>query len=235
MRGPLLAMLAIVVIACAPEGAAQSLERRRTMMVEEQIRARGVTDARVLAAMRDVPRERFVPDDQVAHAYEDHALPIGYRQTISQPYIVAHMSEVLGVLPEHRVLEIGTGSGYQAAILGKLARDVYTIEIVPELAARATATLAALGYANVHVRAGDGFGGWPQQAPFDRIMVTAAPEAIPQPLIDQLATGGRLVIPVGRQGDAQWITVVEKSPDGVTQRRTEPVYFVPFTRKQGEA
>jgi protein-L-isoaspartate(D-aspartate) O-methyltransferase len=199
-------------------------------MVDEDIRARGVTDARVLQAMRTVPREKFVPGEMASRAYEDRALPIGQGQTISQPYIVAHMTETLGVLASHRVLEIGTGSGYQAAILGELAREVYTIEIVQELAERATDTLRALGYANVHVRAGDGYAGWPEEAPFDRIMVTAAPEQIPQPLIDQLAVGGRLVVPVGAQGDAQWITIVEKTERGIVQRRTIPVAFVPFTR-----
>jgi protein-L-isoaspartate(D-aspartate) O-methyltransferase len=199
-------------------------------MVDEDIRARGVTDARVLQAMRTVPREKFVPGEMASRAYEDRALPIGQGQTISQPYIVAHMTETLGVLASHRVLEIGTGSGYQAAILGELAREVYTIEIVQELAERAADTLRALGYANVHVRAGDGYAGWPEEAPFDRIMVTAAPEQIPQPLIDQLAVGGRLVVPVGAQGGAQWITIVEKTERGIVQRRTIPVAFVPFTR-----
>jgi protein-L-isoaspartate(D-aspartate) O-methyltransferase len=199
-------------------------------MVDHQIQARGVKDPRVLAAMREVPRERFVPKSQADRAHDDRALPIGHGQTISQPYIVAHMSETLDVQPQHRVLEIGTGSGYQAAILGKLAREVYTIEIVPELAARASATLKDLGYDNVHVRTGDGFTGWPGGAPFDRIMVTAAPEEIPQPLLDQLAAGGRLVIPVGPQGDAQWMTVVDKTAQGIERRKTIPVAFVPFTR-----
>ena len=216
---------------CAPAVPAQSDEQRsRSTMVDEDIRARGVTDARVLQAMRTVPREKFVPGEMASRSYEDRALPIGQGQTISQPYIVAHMTETLGVLASHRVLEIGTGSGYQAAILGELAREVYTIEIVQELAERATDTLRALGYANVHVRAGDGYAGWPEEAPFDRIMVTAAPEQIPQPLIDQLAVGGRLVVPVGAQGDAQWITIVEKTERGIVQRRTIPVAFVPFTR-----
>jgi protein-L-isoaspartate(D-aspartate) O-methyltransferase len=142
------------------------------------------------------------------------------------------MTEALDVLEGHRVLEIGTGSGYQAAILGELAREVYTIEIVPELAQRAADTLRQLGYTNVHVRAGDGYAGWPEEASFDRIMVTAAPEQVPQPLIDQLAVGGRLVVPVGPQGDAQWITVVEKTELGIVERRTIPVYFVPFTRER---
>jgi protein-L-isoaspartate(D-aspartate) O-methyltransferase len=206
------------------------LRARREAMVEQQIRQRGVADPRVLAAMREVPRDRFVPDDLVPRAYDDGPLPIGQGQTISQPYIVAYMTEVLGVSADHKVLEIGTGSGYQAAVLGELARLVYTIEIVPELATRATAVLKTLGYGNVSVRAGDGYAGWPDQAPFDRILVTAAPERIPQPLIDQLAVGGRLVAPVGSQGETQWITVVEKTSAGITEKRTIPVQFVPFTR-----
>jgi protein-L-isoaspartate(D-aspartate) O-methyltransferase len=201
-------------------------------MVEEQIRQRGVSDPRVLEAMRKVPRERFVPPEQADNAYEDGPLPIGFSQTISQPYIVAHMTEALGVAAGHKVLEIGTGSGYQAAILGELAREVYTIEIVSPLAERAAQTLKALGYANVHVRDGDGYAGWPEAAPFDRIMVTAAPETIPQPLLDQLAAGGRLIAPVGAQGTAQWLTVVEKTDRGLVERRTIPVQFVPFTRRR---
>lgn len=204
---------------------------RRAAMVEQHIASRGISDARVLAAMRTVPRHQFVPADLARSAYEDRPLPIGHGQTISQPFIVAYMTDALGVLDHHRVLEIGTGSGYQAAVLSMLAREVYTIEIVPELAARAADTLRELGYTNVEVRAGDGYAGWPEEAPFDRIMVTAAPEQIPQPLLDQLAAGGRLVIPVGPQGDAQWMTVVDKTAQGVVQRRTIPVSFVPFTRQ----
>ena len=200
-------------------------------MVDRQIAARDVKDARVLAAMRKVERHRFVPSALIANAYDDSPLPIGFDQTISQPYVVAYMTEALGVDRGHKVLEIGTGSGYQAAVLGELAASVYTIEIVPQLAQQATATLKALGYSNVHVRAGDGYGGWPEQAPFDRIMVTAAPEEIPKPLIDQLAPQGRLVIPVGAQGATQWLTIVEKTAKGVVQRRTLQVRFVPFTRK----
>jgi protein-L-isoaspartate(D-aspartate) O-methyltransferase len=205
------------------------LRGEREAMVRQQIAARGVQDAGVLAAMREVPRHRFVPEHVRGLSYADRPLPIGDGQTISQPYIVAYMTEVLGVSRTHNVLEIGTGSGYQAAVLSRVARTVYTIEIVPELARRATATLKALGYDNVVVREGDGYAGWPEQAPFDRIMVTAAPQAVPQPLIDQLATGGRMVIPVG--GSEQWITIVEKTPRGVVQRRTIEVRFVPFTRR----
>ena len=206
------------------------LASRRRTMVADQIAARDVRDRRVLEAMRNVPRDRFVPPALIARAYDDTPLPIGYDQTISQPYIVAYMTEALGVERRHKVLEIGTGSGYQAAVLGELAGSVYTIEIVPELAQRATATLKSLGAANVHVRAGDGFGGWPEQAPFDRIMVTAAPAEIPKPLLDQLAPQGRLVIPVGEQGAPQWLTIVDRTAKGIVQRRTLAVRFVPFTR-----
>jgi protein-L-isoaspartate(D-aspartate) O-methyltransferase len=198
-------------------------------VIEQQIEARGVKDPRVLAAMRAVPRERFVPADLVPHAYEDRALPIGFGATISQPYIVAYMTEALALSPDHRVLEIGTGSAYQTAILAEIAREVFTIEIVPQLAWRAHDTLEQLGYRNVHVREGDGHAGWPEEAPFDRVIVTAAPPEIPHPLIDQLATGGRMVIPVGEA--MQWIIVVDKTAAGVTQRQTIPVAFVPFTRK----
>ena len=210
----------------------RELTARRRDMVEEQIAARGVTDDRVLAAMRTVPRDRFVPGELAPRAYEDRPLPIGHDQTISQPYIVAYMTEALGVQRHHKVLEIGTGSGYQAAVLGELADRVYTIEIVPQLARQAAATLRDLGYANVRVREGDGYAGWPEEGPFDRIMVTAAPAEIPRPLIDQLAVNGRLVIPVGEQGRAQWMTVVDKTSTGVVQRRTIAVQFVPFTRSR---
>jgi protein-L-isoaspartate(D-aspartate) O-methyltransferase len=208
------------------------LAARRREMVNEQIADRDVRAPRVLDAMRKVPRHRFVPPALLSRAYDDSPLPIGYDQTISQPFIVAHMTEALAIDPSHRVLEIGTGSGYQAAVLGELARAVYTIEIVPELARSAAETLKSLGYSHVHVRAGDGYAGWPEHAPFDRIMLTAAPEEIPKPLIDQLAPRGRLIAPVGAQGAVQWLTVVDKTPKGVTERRTLPVRFVPFTRSR---
>ena len=214
-----------------PAQGSPARDSRRDAMVEQQIARRGVTDARVLDAMRKVPRERFVPPDQALRAYDDRALPIGRGQTISQPYIVAYMTEALRVSPNNRVLEIGTGSGYQAAILGELAREVYSVEIVSELAARASATLKALGYTQVQVRDGDGYAGWPEHAPFDRILITAAVQTIPQPLIDQLAPGGVLVAPVGSQGQTQWITIAEKTAQGVVQRRTIAVQFVPFTRR----
>jgi len=199
-------------------------------MVEQQIRQREVADVRVLAAMETIPRERFVPPDARSQAYDDVPLAIGFGQTISQPYIVAYMSEVLDVHESHRVLEIGTGSAYQTAVLARLAREVWTIEIVPELAASATGLLRELGLSNVHVRLGDGRSGWPEQAPFDRIMATAAPDEIPAPLIGQLAVGGRRVIPVGSQGGPQWMMVVDKTSSGVVQKRTIPVQFVPLTR-----
>lgn len=225
------AMIVIMLASLMDSTAQDAFLERRHAMVEEQIRGRDVKDPRVLDAMRSVPRHLFVPDHLDAMAYGDRPLPIGHDQTISQPYIVAYMTELLKVSPDHRVLEIGTGSGYQAAVLAKLAKEVYTIEIVPELARTAADTLKALGYANVQVREGDGYAGWPEKAPFARIMVTAAPERIPQPLIDQLAPGGVLVIPVGQRNDTQWMTIVEKTATGVVQRRTIPVAFVPFTRK----
>ncbi len=215
----------------SPLGERPAQDARRDDMVEQQIARRGIADPRVLEALRTVPRERFVPADQASRAYDDRALPIGLGQTISQPYVVAYMTEVLRVEPGHRVLEIGTGSGYQAAVLGELTREVYSIEIVSELAARASATLKALGYAHVHVRDGDGYAGWPEHAPFDRIIVTAAVQAIPEPLVDQLAPGGVLVAPVGSQGETQWITIAERTAQGVVQRRTIAVQFVPFTRR----
>ena len=228
-------VLATVVTATGPDAPwgvqAGAVPPQRRDMVERQIRDRGVDDARVLAAMAAVPRERFVPPELAERAYDDTPLPIGGGQTISQPYIVAYMTDALGVEPGHRVLEIGTGSGYQAAVLAQLAREVYTIEIVPELSRRAGAVLKSLGYANVQLRTGDGYAGWPQQAPFDRIIVTAAPERMPQPLVDQLAPGGRLVAPVGGQDQTQWMTIIDRTPKGVTERRTIPVRFVPFVRQ----
>jgi protein-L-isoaspartate(D-aspartate) O-methyltransferase len=201
---------------------------RRVRMVETQIVARGVRDPRVLAAMRKVPRHLFVDPSQRAQAYEDHPLPIPGNQTISQPYIVALMTELLELQPTERVLEIGTGSGYQSAVLAELAKEVYTIEIVPELARSAAERLRELHYANVTVREGDGYRGWPEHAPFDAIIVTAAPERIPEPLIDQLAPGGVMVIPVG--GFFQELKVFRKSSDGrVTEKDILPVRFVPMT------
>jgi protein-L-isoaspartate(D-aspartate) O-methyltransferase len=204
-----------------------SLERQR--MVDQQLEARDIRSRPVLEAMRRVPRHLFVPEDERASAYGDYPLPIGYSQTISQPYIVGFMTEALDVAKDHRLLEIGTGSGYQAAVLGELAGEVYTIEIVPQLAERARQTLESLGYKNVHVRAGNGYEGWPEAAPFDRIMVTAAPEEVPQALVDQLKIDGIMAIPVG-VGD-QVLRILRRTPQGMTTIKTLPVRFVPMTGK----
>jgi len=201
---------------------------RRTRMVETQIRARGVKDERVLQAMLRVPRHEFVPEDGKAFAYADRPLPIGYDQTISQPYIVAFMTEAVRVKPADKVLEIGTGSGYQAAVLAEIAREVYTVEIVEPLAARAAKDLSRLGYRNVQVLAADGFKGWPQHAPFEVIVVTCAPKEIPPPLLEQLADGGRLVIPVG-DTPHQELLLVEKAGGETRRKSILPVLFVPMT------
>lgn len=198
-------------------------------MVTDQLIARGIHDARVLEAMREVPRHAFVPEELRAFAYSDQPLPIGYEQTISQPYIVAAMSELAQIGPEDRVLEIGTGSGYQAAVLARLAREVYSIEILAPLAERARATLRQLGIDNVSVRAGDGYQGWPDKAPFAAILVTAAPPAVPAPLKEQLALSGRLVIPVGT--GEQELRVITRHEHGFEERSVLAVRFVPMTGK----
>jgi protein-L-isoaspartate(D-aspartate) O-methyltransferase len=203
---------------------------QRAEMVRTQIRGRGIDTARVLRAMETVPRHLFVPEEARGSAYDDHPLPIGHDQTISQPYIVALMTDLLDLDGDEKVLEIGTGSGYQAAVLGELADQVFSIEIVEPLATEARARLAELGYANVHVRAGDGYRGWPEEAPFDVIILTAAPPEIPQPLIDQLAVGGIMAAPVGDV--YQELLVLEKSATGLSRREVIPVRFVPMT---GEA
>lgn len=213
----------------APPATADA-EAERRAMVETQISARRIRDSRVLAAIQSVPRHEFVPAELRAHAYEDRPLPIGYDQTISQPYIVAFMTEQLAPQPTQRVLEIGTGSGYQAAVLAKLVAEVYTIEIVEPLAKRATADLSRLGFENVHVRAGDGYQGWPEAAPFDAIIVTCAPEHVPEPLVRQLKDGGRMIIPVGESGRQQ-LYVLEKRSGKVERRAVLPVRFVPMTGK----
>lgn len=200
----------------------------RARMVDTQIAARGVRDPRVLAAMRKVPRHLFVDPAARGQAYEDHPVPIGNDQTISQPYIVALMTELLELPPKGRALEIGTGSGYQSAVLGEIAAEVYSIEILPALAQASARKLQELGYVNVEVREGDGYRGWVEHAPFDGIIVTAAPERIPQPLLDQLAVGGRMVIPVG--GFFQELKVFTKEKDGrISEKDIIPVRFVPMT------
>jgi len=202
----------------------------RIRMVAEQIAGRDVVDPRVLAAMRKVPRHEFVPEPYRAAAYEDHPLPIGHDQTISQPYIVAKMCELAAIKPDDRVLEIGTGSGYHAAVLSLLAKEVFTIEILKPLAEMGENNLKRLGYTNVTVKCGDGYQGWKEHAPFDAIIVTAAPDHIPQPLVEQLKVGGRLVIPVGDRW--QELMLITKTEQGVTKKTIFPVRFVPMT---GEA
>ncbi len=201
----------------------------RERMVREDIASRDIRNPDVLKAMRATPRHLFVPPALRMQAYADHPLPIGHGQTISQPYIVALMTELLEPDKSHKVLEIGTGSGYQAAVLAPLVRHVYSIEIVPELARSASDTLKHLGYANVTVRHGDGYLGWPEEAPFDRIVVTAAPPELPKALVDQLKPGGRIVAPVGRTVWTQDLVVVEKGRDGkLKERSVIPVRFVPM-------
>ena len=205
--------------------------QKRHKMVKEQIERRGIRDKLVLEAMRKVPRHLFVPDYLKDQAYIDSPLPIGNNQTISQPYIVAFMTEALKLKGDEKVLEIGTGSGYQAAVLAEIAKNVYTIEIIPSLGKRADEILKTLQYKNIHVEIGDGYRGLPDQAPFDAIMVTAAPEHIPQPLVDQLKIGGRMIVPVGDL--YQELILITKQPDGSIKKKSVlPVRFVPMT---GEA
>jgi protein-L-isoaspartate(D-aspartate) O-methyltransferase len=222
---------ALLTMGChEPQAGTQTdYDAQRAAMVETQLRGRDVRDPRVLDAMRKVPRHRFVPERVRAQAYADHPLPIGHDQTISQPYIVGFMTQALRVEPTHKVLEIGTGSGYQAAILAELAREVYTIEIVAPLADTAKALLAQLGYTNVHVRAGNGYLGWPEQAPFDRVMVTAAPEEVPPALVGQLKVGGLMAIPVGTYD--QELRILRRTDKGLDTLETLPVRFVPMTGK----
>jgi protein-L-isoaspartate(D-aspartate) O-methyltransferase len=198
-------------------------------MVEDQIEARGISDPAVLTAMRNVPRHVFVPKDLLDHAYADSPLPIGYGQTISQPYIVALMTEALEMQPAQKILEIGTGSGYQAAILAEMAAEVYTIEIIPELANQAKDRLTQLGYENIHFLTADGYFGWEEFAPFDRIIVTAAPDHLPQPLANQLAEGGRMVIPIGPIGFTQTLWLLEKVDGELSASNLGGVMFVPLT------
>jgi len=202
-------------------------EKMRFAMVKDQIERRDVNDDNVLNAMRNVPRHEFVPEHLRKYAYADEPLPIGEDQTISQPYIVAYMTEQLELKPTDKVLEIGTGSGYQAAVLAEIADSIFTVEIVDVLAKRAEATLKKLGYANIMVKSGDGYKGWPEHAPFDKIIITAAPTRIPQPLVDQLKVGGRLILPLGDY--SQDLVLIQKNEAGVTQRKLLPVRFVPMT------
>ena len=244
-----LCLLASVAVAPADSATAavEALDsyapERRRMVDEISLLARdtrvetgrAVLAERVRLALAKVPRHEFVPADQRRHAYENRPLPIGHGQTISQPFIVALMTDIMDIKPTDRVLEIGTGSGYQAAVLAELAAAVYTVEILEPLGRQAGATLARLGYRNVTTRLGDGFRGWPEHAPYDSIMVTAAPRDVPRPLIEQLKPGGRLVVPVGGQSAGQSLLVLEKQPDGTIVRRTVlAVRFVPLVDQAGK-
>lgn len=208
----------------------EEFKRLREDMVKYQIEARNVRHRATLEAMRKVPRHKFVPSSQQIYAYEDRPLAIGNGQTISQPYIVAFMTSVINPEPDDKVLEIGTGSGYQAAVLAEIVDKVYTIEIIPELGENARDIFRELGYQNIHTRIGDGYYGWPEEAPFDAIIVTAAPDRIPEPLIDQLKEGGKLVIPVGPRYSVQSLQLITKKDNKTKVQNLFPVRFVPFTR-----
>ena len=225
-------LLAILMMGQAELVRAEDGEvKSREEMVRNQLAAGGIRKAEVLQAMAEVPRHEFVPASLRPYAYADGPLPIGHGQTISQPFIVAYMTQALELTKEDTVLEIGTGSGYQAAILGKLTKEVYTIEIVPPLAESARAVLSKLGFENVHVRQGDGYLGWPEKAPFDAIIVTCAPDHVPEPLISQLKEGGRLVIPVGATGGIQQLVLLRKRNGQISKEKMLDVRFVPMTGK----
>ena len=232
---PLLtAVLGLAALACSaggPDGQtwARDWAADRQRMVDQQLRSRDIRNVRVLDAMLEVPRHLFIPEANRGEAYDDAPVPIGYGQTISQPYIVAFMTQALEIEPDDRVLEIGTGCGYQAAVLARLARQVYSIEIIPPLAERARETLRSLGYRNVEVLTGNGYLGWPEHAPFDRIMVTAAPEEVPSALIEQLKVGGLMAVPVGTMD--QELRILRRTAAGTETLHTLPVRFVPMTNK----
>lgn len=204
-------------------------KEKREEMVRQSIEGRGIKDKAVLQAMRSVKRHLFVPKEEVDEAYADNPLPIGSGQTISQPYIVAYMTEMLKPTPQMKVLEIGTGNGYQAAVLAEIVKEVYTVEIIPELGESAIRRLKALGYDNVQVKVGNGYHGWQEHAPYDAIIVTAAAEAVPPPLLAQLKEGGRMVIPIGSPNSTQTLMLVEKKKGKAVSRKLMPVIFVPFT------
>ena len=230
----LLAAVALIALSSCHKAVTSTSEfvAERQKMIEEQLKPRGIKDERVLAAMAKVPREEFVSEKLRDQSYSDNALPIGHDQTISQPFIVAYMTEQLHLKPSDRVLEIGTGSGYHAAVLSELAKDVYTIEIIEPLAKEASARLARLGYSNAHVKAGDGYQGWSEVAPFDAIIVTCAPDKVPQPLTQQLKENGRMIVPVGSTMADQQLYLLEKKNGELAQTAILPVRFVPMV---GEA
>lgn len=205
----------------------QEFAQLRERMVRDQLKGRDVDDPRVLAAMTRVPRHKFVPEHIADSAYTDNALPLTLGQTISQPYIVGYMTQALALKGTERVLEIGTGSGYQAAVLAEICAEVYTVEIVPELAQQAKSVLESLGYRNIHFKIGDGYQGWSEFAPYDRIIVTAAPDHVPEPLLEQMKPGGRMIIPLGAMD--QELVLLEKSERGIVRKSMIPVRFVPMT------
>jgi protein-L-isoaspartate(D-aspartate) O-methyltransferase len=205
---------------------------KREEMVKSQLIARGISDKKVLEAFRKVPRDLFVPPEYQRYAYADQPLPIGHDQTISQPYIVAYMTEILDIQPGDKVLEIGTGSGYQAAILAELGAEVFSIEIVKPLSIRAQTTLQQSGYSNIHLKTGDGYHGWPEFAPFHAILVTCSPSGIPNPLIQQLAEGGKMIIPVGKEGIIQYLYLLEKENNKIRQKKVMAVRFVPMVNEK---
>jgi protein-L-isoaspartate(D-aspartate) O-methyltransferase len=230
--------MSVMIICCltfVPGSSGDSLDPSRQVerdrMVDEHIIPSGIKDHAVLAAMRRIPRHRFVPSFYSASTYDDRPLPIGYGQTISQPSLVAFMTEALALQGAKKVLEVGTGSGYQAAVLAEIVPNVFTIEIIEPLAAQAAQTLTELGYGNIHTRIGDGYDGWPEEAPFDAIIVTAASERVPQPLLDQLAVGGRLIIPVGKVFHEQELALYRRTKDGYERTRLTLVVFVPLIHR----
>jgi protein-L-isoaspartate(D-aspartate) O-methyltransferase len=231
--GPRLEEASDVTAELPPRIEADAFQQDREWMVREQIAARGVRDPRTLEAMRHVPRHLFVPEVMKPYAYRDSPLPIGHGQTISQPYIVAFMTEALELKPADRVLEIGTGSGYQAAVLSQICPEVYSMEIIEPLGTDAAGRLKQLGYTNIHLRVGDGYRGWPEAAPFDAIIVTAAPDEIPAALLDQLALGGRMVVPVGR--GEQTLMRIRRTKKGYTRENLLPVRFVPMLSEESSA
>ncbi|HKB02137.1 MAG TPA: protein-L-isoaspartate(D-aspartate) O-methyltransferase [Gemmataceae bacterium] len=228
---PLCSAAVVLLAASACTAQDPNWSNLRVRMVERQLKARGIKDERILQAMSKVPRHEFVPERRRVDAYDDGPLPIGHGQTISQPYIVALMTEAIRPKPEHRVLEVGTGSGYQAAVLAELVKDVYTIELVPELADEAKERLKRLGYKNVQTKSGDGYKGWPDAAPFDAIVVTCGADHVPEPLFEQLKPGGVLVIPVGKtRAEQSLLAITKDGKGGRTTRDFGPVVFVPLRR-----